>query len=49
MMGRLRTAAKFFTIGLVLGILFAPDSGADLRERFLARARGYLPGSLRDG
>jgi hypothetical protein len=44
MIARLRTAAKFFTIGLALGILFAPDSGVKVRERLIARIRVYLPG-----
>jgi len=31
MIGRAKTAAKFFTYGLVVGILFAPRSGAETR------------------
>lgn len=30
-LARMRTAAKFFTWGLLIGILFAPRSGADSR------------------
>ncbi len=44
MIGRLRAGAKFFTIGLALGMLFAPSSGADLRERLRAQITGNLPG-----
>lgn len=33
MLARMRTAVKFFTWGLLIGILFAPRSGADTRER----------------
>ncbi|CAN5469719.1 hypothetical protein BH23CHL2_BH23CHL2_03920 [soil metagenome] len=44
MLGRLRTAAKFFTIGLIAGIIFAPDSGARMRERIVSCVRGYIPG-----
>lgn len=31
MIGRARTALKFFTYGLLIGILFAPRSGAETR------------------
>ncbi|HUG15687.1 MAG TPA: YtxH domain-containing protein [Thermomicrobiales bacterium] len=37
MLTRARTAMKFFTWGLVAGLLFAPNSGADTRERLKAR------------
>jgi hypothetical protein len=33
MLTRARTAMKFFTYGLVAGLLFAPNSGAETRER----------------
>jgi gas vesicle protein len=33
MLGRARTAMKFFTYGMLLGILFAPRSGAETRRR----------------
>lgn len=33
MFSRTRVATKFFTYGLLIGILFAPGSGAQNRER----------------
>lgn len=33
MFARARVATKFFTYGLVIGLLFAPASGAVNRER----------------
>jgi hypothetical protein len=33
MLGRMRTALKFLTYGVIIGILFAPRSGADTRQR----------------
>ena len=33
MFSRARVATKFFTYGLIIGILFAPRSGAENRER----------------
>jgi hypothetical protein len=36
MLTRARTAMKFFTYGLLLGVLFAPNSGAETRERLKA-------------
>ncbi|MCX7624392.1 MAG: YtxH domain-containing protein [Thermomicrobium sp.] len=58
MLGRLRTAAKFFTWGLLIGLLFAPASGQELRHRLvhwctsrlqvgLERTRARLTGSPR--
>ena len=38
MLGRARTALKFFVYGLVLGLLFAPRSGEETRGRVLAWA-----------
>jgi gas vesicle protein len=33
MFSRTRVATKFFAYGLVIGLLFAPGSGAENRER----------------
>jgi hypothetical protein len=33
MLNRLRTALKFLTYGLLIGIFFAPDSGAETRRK----------------
>ena len=35
MVGRARTAMKFFVYGLAVGILFAPRSGAETRQEAL--------------
>lgn len=43
-MSRLRTAAKFFTVGLLVGLLFAPRSGEETRHKL----REHLPGSNAD-
>ena len=43
-MSRIRTAVKFFTYGLLVGVLFAPGSGAETRERiraFIMREQTY--------
>ncbi len=36
MIGRVRTALKFFVYGLVVGLLFAPRSGEETRARLFA-------------
>jgi gas vesicle protein len=35
MIARMRTAMKFFTYGLVIGLLFAPRSGKETRGRVI--------------
>ena len=36
MIGRARTALKFFVYGLLIGLLFAPRSGEETRGRVFA-------------
>ena len=38
MIGRARTAMKFFVYGLLVGLLFAPASGEETRRRVLSWA-----------
>jgi hypothetical protein len=33
MLGRMQTALKFLTYGLLIGIFFAPDRGAETRRK----------------
>ena len=33
MLNRARTATEFFTYGLLIGVLFAPGSGDETRQR----------------
>jgi hypothetical protein len=35
MVGRARTALKFFVYGLIVGLLFAPRSGQETRQQAL--------------
>jgi gas vesicle protein len=44
MIKNFRTAVKFFVYGLVLGLLFAPRSGAETRDELL----GWLTGSVKE-
>ncbi|MDW8060916.1 MAG: YtxH domain-containing protein [Thermomicrobium sp.] len=46
MLGRLRTAAKFFAWGLLLGLLFAPASGQEARRRLLHWVTAQLESRL---
>ena len=38
MIGSARTAMKFFVYGLILGLLFAPRSGAETRKEVMGWA-----------
>jgi hypothetical protein len=49
MIGRLRAGAKFFTLGLVLGLLLAPEAGERTRAQLVERVRAALPGLRRKG
>jgi hypothetical protein len=42
MFGRTRVATKFFTYGLIVGLLFAPGSGAENRERLKSWIMGQV-------
>lgn len=44
MIGRARTAVKFFVYGLVVGLLFAPRSGDETREQVL----GWVNQTIKD-
>jgi hypothetical protein len=46
MIGRARVAAKFFTLGVLLGVLFAPAAGADTRRRATDALSGRIAGAL---
>ena len=42
MLGRTRTAMKFFVYGLVLGLLFAPRSGEETRKQVIEWVSGTI-------
>ncbi len=42
MIGHARSVVKFFVYGLVLGLLFAPKSGAETRKELL----GWITGTV---
>lgn len=44
MIGHARTAVKFFVYGLVLGLMFAPRSGAETRKEVL----GWVSGTIQE-
>lgn len=44
MIGRAKTATKFFVYGLIVGILFAPRSGEETRSQVL----GWLSGAAKN-
>jgi hypothetical protein len=46
MIGRARVAAKFFTLGVLLGVLFAPAAGAETRRRATGAVTGRLAALL---
>jgi len=46
MIARTRTATKFLTYGLLIGILFAPRSGKETRGRLMSWAGDNLKGIL---
>lgn len=46
MIGKMRTAMKFFVYGLAIGILFAPRSGKETRAAAVARVNRTLKETL---
>jgi gas vesicle protein len=46
MIGRARTALKFFVYGLLIGLLFAPRSGEETRGRVMAWANQALKDTM---
>ncbi len=44
MFGHARTAMKFFVYGLVIGLLFAPRSGEETRQR----VREWVSGTVQE-
>ena len=46
MIGRARTALKFFVYGLLVGLLFAPRSGEETRGRVMAWANQAIKDTL---
>lgn len=44
MLGNARTAMKFFVYGLILGLLFAPRSGAETRKELV----GWVSDTVQD-
>jgi gas vesicle protein len=49
MVGRARTALKFFVYGLIVGLLFAPRSGAETRQQALDWAGQTIKNVLGSG
>lgn len=48
MLGKSRTAVKFFVYGLVLGLLFAPRSGEESRARLISWVTDTISGAAKD-
>jgi gas vesicle protein len=49
MVGRARTGVKFFVYGLVVGLLFAPRSGAETRTKILDWVNNTVKGTIGGG
>lgn len=41
-MNTARTASKFFVYGLIVGLIFAPGSGAETRDKIIAWVTGTI-------
>ncbi|MFL5761977.1 MAG: YtxH domain-containing protein [Thermomicrobiales bacterium] len=49
MVGRARTGMKFFVYGLLIGLLFAPRSGAETRAKILDWINQTVRGTVGGG
>ena len=47
MLGRSRTAVKFFVYGLAIGLLFAPRSGEETRSRLIGWIGDTISGTMK--
>ncbi|HEV2065491.1 MAG TPA: YtxH domain-containing protein [Thermomicrobiales bacterium] len=48
MIGRARTAVKFFVYGLVGGLLFAPQSGTETRKQVMTWVSGTVQETMKN-
>lgn len=48
MIGRARTAIKFFVYGLVGGLLFAPQSGSQTRQQLMTWVSGTVQETMKN-
>lgn len=46
MLNGIRTAIKYFTIGLLAGLLLAPRKGEDTRKLLMERGKEYMQEAL---
>ncbi len=49
MLTGIRTAVKYFTIGLLAGLLFAPRKGDETRKLLVERGKDYLQEAMNVG
>ena len=49
MLRGLRTAIKYFTIGLLVGLLLAPRKGDETRKLLIERAKEYMQEAMSFG
>lgn len=49
MLRGLRTAIKYFTIGLLAGLLLAPRKGDETRKLLMERGKEYVQDALNGG
>jgi len=46
MLKGLRTAVKYFVIGLIAGLIFAPRKGSEMRDLLVRRGKEYAEETL---